>query len=70
MKPPSICRRCHRVRVTDWARLCAQCSRALDEMGKRRPPPKEEPGGDTEVSDPESGVSDPEPSSEPVLKPR
>ena len=40
MKRTSICRRCHRVRLVDWNRICESCNRIISELGqpKTRPP--------------------------------
>ena len=49
MQTQSICRRCHRIRIVDWARLCSACAKTLSEIGQRpSPPPPLEPSAEGE----------------------
>ena len=45
MKSKTICRRCHRLRAVNGARICASCDQELRAMERRRPvaPPIEDP---------------------------
>jgi hypothetical protein len=66
MNRASICRRCHRIRVVDWTRICAPCSKVLDEMGRPHHRVLEPISEDPTVD--ETPPSDPMVADEPVPK--